>query len=48
MKLKIKRMGINGEGIAYLNRKAIFVEGGIVNEVCDIEISEENKSYCKA
>ena len=48
MKLKIKRMGINGEGIAYLNRKAIFVEGGIVDEVCDIEISEENKSYCKA
>ncbi|MGN1399353.1 MAG: 23S rRNA (uracil(1939)-C(5))-methyltransferase RlmD [Erysipelotrichaceae bacterium] len=48
MKVKVKRMGINGEGIAYLNKKAIFVDGAINGEVCDIEITQEEKYYSKA
>lgn len=46
-KLKIQRWGINGEGIAYKNRKPVFVEGVIPDETAVIEITEENDKYYK-
>lgn len=45
--LKIQRWGINGEGIAYKNRKPVFVEGVIPDETAVIEITEENDRYAK-
>ncbi len=45
MKVKIRRWGINGEGIAYVNKKAIFVEGAIPGEVVDIIIDEDKGTY---
>lgn len=42
--LDIKRLGINGEGIGYYNRMAIFVEGAIPGEGHNVEvIKEESK-----
>ncbi|EJX00348.1 OssF, partial [gut metagenome] len=36
--LDIKRLGINGEGIGYYNKLAIFVKNAIPGEGVDIEI----------
>lgn len=40
--LDIKRLGINGEGIGFYNRKAVFVEGAIPGEGHDITIVKED------
>lgn len=44
--LDIKRMGINGEGIGYHNKLAIFVDHALPHETVDIEITEvfENRA----
>lgn len=44
--LKINKLGINGEGIGYKDRLAIFVDGALPNEEVLIEISEifENRA----
>lgn len=43
--LTIKRLGINGEGIAYYKRKAVFVEGGIPGEVVEVRITDIQDKY---
>lgn len=48
MKLLIKKMGINGEGIGYFKRKPVFVEGAFPEETVDVEITETNERYFKA
>ncbi|EOS62185.1 23S rRNA (uracil-5-)-methyltransferase RumA [Firmicutes bacterium M10-2] len=48
MKLKIKKWGINGEGIAYVHKKPIFIDDAIVDELVDGEITEENDRFGKA
>lgn len=48
MKGSIKRWGINGEGITYLNKKAIFVENAIPGEVVEFQIDQDNGNYAKA
>ena len=30
--VEIKKMGINGEGIGYINRKIVFIKGALLNE----------------
>ncbi|MDX9691690.1 MAG: 23S rRNA (uracil(1939)-C(5))-methyltransferase RlmD [Acholeplasmataceae bacterium] len=40
LNVSIKRMGINGEGIAYDQKLAIFVEGALPGEDVEIEIKE--------
>lgn len=47
MRLKIEKIGINGEGIAYNNRIPVFVEGALVGEVVDVKITEKQKRYMK-
>lgn len=47
-KVKIVKMGINGEGIAYVNHKPVFVKGAFPDETAEIEITEENERYTKA
>ncbi len=48
MQTKIKKWGINGEGIAYVNKKAVFVENAIPGEVVDIEIDQDCDTYARA
>ena len=47
MKVKVERMGINGEGIAFQNRKPIFIDGALPNEVVDIKIIEKQRNFSK-
>lgn len=43
--LTIKRMGINGEGIGYYKRQAVFVPGTIPGEIVEAKITEVKDGY---
>lgn len=45
--LTIKRIGINGEGIGYYKRLAVFVPGALPTEEVVIKITEVNARYAK-
>lgn len=45
---RIKKWGINGEGITYLNGKVVFVEGAIPDELVEYEIDSHKGSYYSA
>ncbi|NGZ75268.1 23S rRNA (uracil(1939)-C(5))-methyltransferase RlmD [Saccharibacillus alkalitolerans] len=44
----IKRIGINGEGVGYYRRKAVFVDGAITDEVIKAEVTETQEKFLKA
>lgn len=46
--LEIRTMGINGEGIGYYNKAAIFVPGAITKEVIYAKIEEVHDTYAIA
>jgi 23S rRNA (uracil-5-)-methyltransferase RumA len=46
--ITIKRIGINGEGIGYYKRKAIFVDGVMPPEEVVVKIIEEKEKYATA
>ena len=48
MKVTIKKIGINGEGIGYIDRLPVFVPGALIDEEVDIQITEKSKKYAKA
>lgn len=41
----VKRLGINGEGIAYYLKKAVFINNAIPGETVLIKIIEDNNTY---
>lgn len=44
--VEIKKMGINGEGIGYINRKIVFIKGALLNEEVEIDAKQyNNKNY---
>jgi len=43
--LTIKRLGINGEGIGYYKRLAVFVEGAIPGEIVEVKITDIKDKY---
>lgn len=43
--LTIKRIGINGEGIGYYKRLAVFVQGALVGEEVEVKITEVKQKY---
>ena len=44
--VEIKKMGINGEGRGYINRKIVFVKGALLNEEVEIDAKQyNNKNY---
>ncbi len=43
--LTIKRIGINGEGIGYYKRLAVFVDYALPNEECVVRITEVHDKY---
>lgn len=45
MKVTIKKIGINGEGIGYIDRLPVFVPGALIDEEVDIRISEKKNKY---
>ncbi len=45
--VEIKKLGINGEGIGYINKKICFVDNALPSEVVEIEIIEETRKYYK-
>lgn len=48
IKVTGKRMGINGEGIAYYKKKVVFVEGLIHDEEAEVIVTEVTDRYIKA
>lgn len=46
--LKIKRLGINGEGIAYYKRLIIFVKGALPKETVVAKITKANERFAEA
>ena len=46
--IEIKRLGINGEGIGYINKKAVFVDFALPGEEVRIKITKDNKTYLNA
>lgn len=45
---KVKKWGINGEGIAFDRRKPVFIEGAMPGEVVKAEVTSRTPSYEKA
>lgn len=45
MATKIKKLGINGEGLAYKDRKIIFVPGALPEEEVEIQLVKEEPKY---
>ena len=45
MKTKIKKWGINGEGIAYIKKKPVFIPYVLPNEVVDCHIVKEKPRF---
>ena len=45
--LTIKRIGINGEGIGYYKRLAVFVDGALPGEEAVVRLTEVNPQYAK-
>ncbi len=48
MRITAKKPGINGEGIAFEEKKPVFIPGVIPGETADIRILEENERYARA
>lgn len=46
--LTIKNLGINGEGIGYINKKICFVENALPLEEVEVEIDVNERRYYKA
>ena len=45
MKVRIEKMGINGEGIGYINRKPVFVPEVLIGEEAEVEVDDNFKTY---
>ncbi|WCN37402.1 23S rRNA (uracil(1939)-C(5))-methyltransferase RlmD [Aneurinibacillus uraniidurans] len=43
----IKRIGINGEGIGYYKKKAVFVPGVLPDEVVEVRITKDGPSFAE-
>lgn len=48
MKITFKKIGINGEGIGYIDHKPVFCDGVLPGETAEVEIIDQKKNYAKA
>ncbi|TDF96307.1 23S rRNA (uracil(1939)-C(5))-methyltransferase RlmD [Paenibacillus piri] len=46
--ITIKRIGINGEGVGYYKRKAVFINGALPNEVVKADVLKAESTYITA
>lgn len=44
----IKRIGINGEGVGYYKRKAVFIDHALTNEVVKAKVTKIERSFLQA
>jgi len=44
----IKRIGINGEGVGYYKRKAVFIEGALPDEVVKAKVTKVERGFLTA
>ncbi|WP_081824338.1 23S rRNA (uracil(1939)-C(5))-methyltransferase RlmD [Paenibacillus sp. UNC451MF] len=44
----IKRIGINGEGVGYYKRKAVFIDGALPEEVVKAQVTKAESNYLTA
>lgn len=44
----IKRLGINGEGVGYYRRKAVFIDGALPNEVVKAQVTRVEHKFITA
>lgn len=47
-KLTIKKLGINGEGIGYIDKKICFIKNALVGEEVEVEVDVEERRYMLA
>lgn len=45
METKIEKIGINGEGIGFINKKPIFIHGVLPGEYANISITQKHDTY---
>ena len=45
METKIVRLGINGEGIGYFQRKPVFIKGALVDETVEFQVVKQFPTY---
>lgn len=45
--VEIKKLGINGEGIGYVNKKICFINNALPGEIVEAEIVFDNKRFLK-
>lgn len=45
MRVRIEKMGINGEGIGYINKKPVFIPEVLIGEEVDVEVEESFRTY---
>ena len=48
LKLKVKRLGINGEGIAFYKKTIVFIDGALPKEDVLVQITQRHPRYMKA
>ncbi|MDR6227388.1 23S rRNA (uracil(1939)-C(5))-methyltransferase RlmD [Desmospora profundinema] len=48
IRLPIRRMGINGEGVGYYRKQVLFVDGGIPGEFLEVKVTRVEKRHARA
>lgn len=46
-KIEIKKLGINGEGIGYIDKKVCFIDNALPGEIVEVEIEGQNHRFFK-
>ncbi len=45
LQLKIERLGNNGEGIAYLNNKPVYINYALIDEIVEVDIVKNSRGH---
>lgn len=46
-KIEIKKLGINGEGIGYVDKKVCFIDNALPGEIVEVELSTSHRKFYK-
>ncbi len=46
-RIEIKKLGINGEGIGYVDKKVCFIDNALPGEVVEVELDSRNRKFLK-
>ena len=45
VELKVERLGNNGEGIAYLNKRPVYINYALIGEIVEVDIVENSRGH---